>query len=932
MGTVNVDQVLAEVNLADLVAKYVQLTKDGREYVGLCPVHNEKRPSFHVVPEKGFVHCFSCGFHEDAIGFVMELEKCTFREACDIITGGQAPSAPRGERKALPPPVDIYEGFDPQPIDAEDEAVFQVGKRTPAILNPKRADDPKRAEGAFSPVLVHWYRDPDGAAIGAVLRHDFGDGRKETPQIQWVRCPDGAYRWARVPFREPRPLYGLELLAARPSAPVLVVEGEKAADRARSLLPSYVVITWPGGSNGYAKVDWSPLKGRRVLLWPDADQAGVRAMRGWTRENGDAVRGIAHILLEDVGVAELKVIRHDLEAAEVPKGWDLADAAADGWDTARVIAWAKPRAEVITFEPAAPPAQEPPPEPRGEAPPYEGGYEPPADRGEDPPSPAPYEKVGAGHFRCLGFDDGIYFFHPAGAGQVVDLTPSAITLPNLQQFAPLQWWEQLYPKGKGGVDTDSARDAMINACHAAGVFDPDAVRGRGAWEDSGRCILHLGDKLIVDGALAGLKEFDTRYVYERRRAMGLTPAVPATNAQAIKLVELLRKINRFEEKRMADLLAGWLFVAPVCGAMIWRSHLWIIGGHGSGKSWVMDDVVGRYLEGLAFRTQGKSTEASIRQQVKGDAVPIVFDEAEAEDAKARERIQGVLDLARQASSPKGAPIHKGTSDGRGAAYRMRVTFCFSSINLSLQHMADESRIVQVRMQVPQFECSDEREADIEAFKRIEREHAELFTDEWRASMIARAVSMIPVLRANHRTFAKVAAIRFGSRRLGDTLGMMLAGLYGLHSTKEISEEKAADFINRQSWDEQEQLATDSSEQRLLSFLLESEMRVEVHGRTLTRNVGELAKVVERGVLEMEGEPVNAVVARDHLRRRGFDVYSSTLYISNKHSWIARRLADTAWATKWHETLGRLPGAIKQKNVRFPTGQEKSTGIPMGEIG
>ena len=63
---------LNRVDIVDVVARYVQLKKGGANYIGLCPFHGEKTPSFTVSPAKQFYHCFGCGAHGNAIGFLME--------------------------------------------------------------------------------------------------------------------------------------------------------------------------------------------------------------------------------------------------------------------------------------------------------------------------------------------------------------------------------------------------------------------------------------------------------------------------------------------------------------------------------------------------------------------------------------------------------------------------------------------------------------------------------------------------------------------------------------------------------------------------------------------------------------------------------------------------------------------------------------------
>ena len=76
---------LINLNIVDVVSDYVQLKKAGINYKGLCPFHNDKTPSFSVSPSKGICHCFSCGKGGNTIGFVMEVEHCSFVEACKIL-------------------------------------------------------------------------------------------------------------------------------------------------------------------------------------------------------------------------------------------------------------------------------------------------------------------------------------------------------------------------------------------------------------------------------------------------------------------------------------------------------------------------------------------------------------------------------------------------------------------------------------------------------------------------------------------------------------------------------------------------------------------------------------------------------------------------------------------------------------------------------
>ncbi|MBV9828234.1 MAG: DNA primase [Alphaproteobacteria bacterium] len=81
------DQLRTRVSLAELVGRRVRLTRKGREHGGLCPFHNEKTPSFYVVEDKGFFHCFGCGAHGDAIGYLMRADNLDFVEAVERLAG-----------------------------------------------------------------------------------------------------------------------------------------------------------------------------------------------------------------------------------------------------------------------------------------------------------------------------------------------------------------------------------------------------------------------------------------------------------------------------------------------------------------------------------------------------------------------------------------------------------------------------------------------------------------------------------------------------------------------------------------------------------------------------------------------------------------------------------------------------------------------------
>jgi len=329
----DVERLRRDVSLPDTAASFgVKLEKDGREFLGCCPFHAEDTPSFTIFVGKDKVerfHCFGCGEHGDVMDFVQKIKGVGLREAISILGGGAAgPNVKPRQIEAR----DIYAGI--EPIDPPEGAVIEVGRRV-KLYNPKRAGDATEW-GGFAPSMVFPYRRADGSLFGYVLRHELGDGDKETPMVMAVRLPGGRECWSRFPFPKPRPLYGLDGIGD--ARQVIVVEGEKCRD-ALARETGRSVVSWAGGTQGVKHTDWTPLKGRNVVIWPDADAPGL----------GTANEIAAILVAIGCTVRVMDVMRDD-----PPKGWDCADAIRDGWDKARLDAFM--RETVRAWTPPKPPA------------------------------------------------------------------------------------------------------------------------------------------------------------------------------------------------------------------------------------------------------------------------------------------------------------------------------------------------------------------------------------------------------------------------------------------------------------------------------------------------------------------------------------------------------------------------------------------------
>ena len=685
-------------------------------------------------------------------------------------------------------------------------------------------------------------------------------GKKVRPLL-WT----GA-KWEWKSPAKPRPLYWSRRSAA---APVLIAEGEPAIDAAAQLFPDHACVTWPGGTPSVDKADWSSLQGRTVTIWPDADDVGRKA-----------AAQLARILLA-IGCTVQVVNPPDT----LQQGWDLADALAEGWTPAKAAKAVERFAKLI--QPPATPSPAPAPAP-----------EPPADI----PSTAP--------FVCLGFDEGIFYYQPRSTGQVTAIARGSHTGTNLVNLAELSYWETLYPS-KTGVNWLAAASSLFAQQAKVGIFSPDRIRGRGAWWDNGRSILHLGDRLLIDGTIHPItKTHRSRYHYQRLASIDLPERLePLTDELGMEIIDIAARFH-WEVPASGILLAGWIALAPICGALQWRPHVWLTASAGSGKSAILDRLIGPLIESLALFPEGNTTEAFIRQQLRSDAVPVVFDEAESNEKSDRQRIQNILSLARVSSSSGRGVIGKGGADGTAQSFTIRSMFLLCSISTALKQGADQSRFAQLTLRNPSFMPKPER---TQHWSALDAEITRLCTTELGHRMMLRMVQQIPIIRDSVAVFRRAAAERFDSQRQGDQYGTLLAGAWSLMNSRPATINDAYLLIDGNNWDAYKE-QTEADEERCLQHILQHQVRVEGdRGNAYNRTIWELVELNRGTTASME---IGTAAAEAHLGRIGVKIEGDRLVISNTSKGLRRILDGTAWSDCYATVLTRLPGAKKAGVVRF----------------
>jgi len=546
---------------------------------------------------------------------------------------------------------------------------------------------------------------------------------------------------------------------------------------------------------------------------------------------------------------------------------------------------------------------------------------PPVDDGPDELGPA-----ANGHFRILGYNRNTYYILQHGKSQIAEISKGDMGEVGLIELAPLNWWEHNFPgEGRAKIDTKAAAEFIIRTAEKRGIFDTEKVRGRGAWLDEGRVVYHHGSHLSVAGERFAVTRIESDFVYEMAKSMQLPADTMLTNEEGQRLIDVM-KMFRWSIDGSALLFAGWIALAPVCGAIPWRPHIWMTGGAGSGKS-SLAKFGHSLLKGTDVFAQGNSSEAGIRQRLRADARPVIMDESESNEEGDAKRVQSILGLIRQASTESDAETLKGTTDGSGMTYHIRSMFCLASIQVALKHKADIDRLTVLTLKSGRAAdpgaSSDWAKMKEAMYQLTGREDSTV-----RARLLRRCIDLLPITLKNIEVFSAVGAEVFGSQRDGDQYGALLAGAWSLVSTGVATREQARKMFDSYNWQELRDDHDADESHGALSALMEAHVRVKGGIELTVYELVRAASGQETGLAE-----INEITADAILQRYGMKVKDEWLVLSNKSTELRRLMSGTTYEADYRGVLLRVEGADKNTNKpeRFNGVQNKCIRIPLSAI-
>jgi putative DNA primase/helicase len=773
----------------------------------------------------------------------------------------------------------------------------------PDTAPPRPVEYPKKIDESWKRFKINTYYtyrtkngEPAGYGCLVIYPEIKKNGKHEKEIVPLTYCKNGSNKeWRFKSFPIPRPIYKLDKLIENPDAQVIIVSGEKCADAGEKLfidIKNVVVISWIGGDKGATTTKWDYLKGRKTISWPDADTQKYKdrheragEVMDFQEQSGPA----AMIKIYNMNKKKIKSARLVKPPEEYKDGWDIDDAIKDGWDVKKVLKFITDN--IIKF---------------------------------DSLSQKPAVSALRQPFQCLGYNSYsgniTYYYLPVGTHKVTALSAAGHTKMTLLSLAPVQYFEREYPM-KSGADYTAAANDCIRQCEKVGIYDPMRCRGRGAWFDAKRTVLHMGNKLIVDSKEIKIDEIDSYYIYEAEipteGAVGFM-AESLCIKEAGKLLEITELFS-WENKINSKLFSGWIVIAPICGAIDWRPHIWLTGETGTGKTWIQDNVISQLLKRFALNANASSTEAGIRQSLQNDSFPVVFDECETEDRDSFYRIQKIIELARQSSSNQSASIVKGTAGGKAQSYCIRSCFLFSSINPKLILAADQSRISVLRL-VKRDDYESGNKFDI-----LRELVMDTLTEDYCRKLRARSVKLIPVIRKNIDVFSAVMSKIMKSKRHGDQLGTLLAGAFALKSDDIVKTIDARAWAETIDWIAETTIEEKTDQEKCLETILQQVVKNDEG--TNTEAMGSLIeKAGRRTTSTVDGEEYNRIEtergrARETLRKYGIttiknrELLTYEVAFAENHSILSKLLEKTPWNNGYKLVLMRHKGA-KAKTAVF----------------
>ena len=515
--------------------------------------------------------------------------------------------------------------------------------------------------------------------------------------------------------------------------------------------------------------------------------------------------------------------------------------------------------------------------------------------------------------KALGYDgENIYYYQCNITGHIVPIRPSehrelvfySITADKLY------WMKHFADDESGKIDWKGAASTMMGRCHKIGYFHPEMIRGGGVWRDTGRVVAHMGDVLLVDGKENAVSGFKSNFIYEAMvHRVRLVEPLPLSEIQ--KIDQLAQRFP-FTSPADATLLVGMVVCGMLSGILSWRPHVWITGDQSSGKSSILSHFLNPLWAPLGgIFSEGKTTDAGIRQKLRRNSYPVVIDESESDNRGEAERIEALIQMIRSASSDSESRVYKGSVSGKAVEFVVRSCFVLCSISHGLEKAQDKQRFTVLSCAMTQ--------KHIDSWGQLSVDLKKVLTPEFALGLFSHVIFNAETILRSIDIFKSsiVTNVKNADTRLGYQMGSLMACAHYVKTGRLPGEGEAKSIVDSMNVSPQMEREDTSVPMQTLSFLLSYILPMDSGEK---RTVGEIVQHAMNDLINVTDNSWNSV-----LQRYGLRVIDEVLWISSSNPQTLKIFKECG--VKGHFGMfALLPGAEK-KNIRFSgSGTTRAVGI------
>jgi len=454
----------------------------------------------------------------------------------------------------------------------------------------------------------------------------FEGGKKKKAIVNFITDGSRIVHWST-----PNMIYNYDE-AIKTDKPLLFVEGCKCAEIAKKL-KAFTPVTWNKGSSNAGNINWSLFKDKKCYMLPDDDDAGKQAAIDIKKK-----------------LPQLQIVPPVREARELKH---------EGADIEEVL-------KVMSIEDLENYIQN------------GGGKIEDVDAITDD-DVYPFEILGVA-------DDGQAYFLDSDS-RLFSTALESLSINKMLRLCDMSFWKREYAV-KGSIQWTQAINDLMRMTNNKD-WNPDSIRGRGAWRRDDGEICYFDGKNIT-----GKKDDSKLYVRRNPKPIGIDRDTIKTS-DAIEIAKAVKKIS-FESDLDAMRMLAWSALSPFAGALTWRPSLLVTGESGSGKTSIVDYVIKRISDSLVV-SGGETTSPGLRQYIGLDSLGIILEESECDTPKKAANRDDLFSLMRQSTSDLAPLVLKGSSEGKAVKFCMRSMFCFVAISPEINSIADQNRILKINL-------------------------------------------------------------------------------------------------------------------------------------------------------------------------------------------------------------------------------------------